>query len=116
MKPSQLLFGIFTFLAMQVIVFQYGQISSLKQEIQISNKMKQIDQDQIRDLLYEISKKNQDVQSIAVTNYVSGVVDSLNKKDYYYEIWHDGFDKGFANKELIDEIDQKSKNEAVVEN
>lgn len=121
MKISQFLFGIFVFLCLQVIVYQYSLINSLKQEMQISNKMKQIDEDQIRDLLYEINKINTDTQTIAVTNYVAGVVDSISKKDYYYEIWHNGFDKGFANKEMIDDMDKKEfitnnneKNESLV--
>jgi hypothetical protein len=121
MKISHFLFGVFVFLCLQIILYQNGLIGSLKQEIQISNKIKQIDEDQIRDLLYEINKINTDTQTIAVTNYVSGVVDSINKKDYYYEIWHNGFDKGFDNKQMIDDMDKKEfitnkndKNESLV--
>lgn len=105
MKISQpwIAFVLFAIFCSQIIIYQNYRIQILSDVVEINKKARQLDQDQIRDLMFEIQSVKSQNQSIAMTNFVAGVVDSINKKDYYSEIWHAGFSQGMQNQFDIDE-------------
>lgn len=87
-------FLIATALGLQVILFQQQQIHTLKQDLYLTQKAKEIEQDQSQDLMYQLVQSKLENSSLATKSYVAGVVESVSKPDRYFEIWHAGYDRG----------------------
>ena len=83
-------------LGLQVILFQYQQIDSLRQDLAIMQKAKEIEQDQSLDLMYQLTQAKLENSSLATKYFVAGVVEAVSKPDRYSEIWHSGYDRGTA--------------------
>lgn len=86
-------------LGLQVMLFQHQQISSLRQELRIVQKSKEIEQDQSQELMFQLTQAKIENSALATKYYVAGVVDAVNKPDHYSEIWHAGYDRGSASQE-----------------
>lgn len=91
-----------------LLVNQYNQINTLKQEINILDKSDNLEKDQIRDLLFQISQNNLEKEAIGVKNYVAGVVDAIDRPDYYKQIWHSGYDRGVSNQKYSELLEAKT--------
>jgi hypothetical protein len=83
-------------LGLQVMFFQYQQIDSLKQDLALTQKAKEIEQDQSQDLMYQLTQAKLENESLATKYFVAGVVEAVSKPDRYAEIWHAGYDRGTA--------------------
>lgn len=105
---SWVIFAIIVLIFGQILYYQNNQISVLREIVKLNEKSEKIDQDQIRDLIYTYQEEQNKNEEIATRNYVAGVVDCINRRDYYTEIWHEGFDSGMQNKRLIEEAEKAS--------
>ena len=83
-------------LGLQVMLFQHQQIDSLKQDLALTQKAKEIEQDQSQDLMYQLTQAKLEDKSLATKYFVAGVVEAVSKPDRYAEIWHAGYDRGTA--------------------
>lgn len=86
-------------LSLQVILFQYQQISSLRQELRITQKAKEIEQDQSQELMFQLSQAKMENSSLSTKYFVAGIVEAVTKPEHYSEIWHAGYDRGAATQE-----------------
>lgn len=86
--------AIVTIFTVQIATAMFFEISSLKRELRISEKAKQISDDQINELMYMVSNLRNEKDSISTQQFVAGVVDSIRNKDNYNAIWHDGYNRG----------------------
>lgn len=81
-------------LSLQVILFQYQQISTLREDLRLSQKSKDIEADQSRDLMNQLTQAKLENSALATRFFVSGVVEAVANPDRYSEIWHAGYDRG----------------------
>lgn len=111
MKNTRL-FGVITGIAVaaigQIALTQHNLITMLKQEISLLERENNIEKEEIRDLLFQLSQNNAEKEAIGVKHYVSGVVDTINKPDYFREIWHSGYDRGSANQQYVDQSKEQT--------
>lgn len=103
---SWVIFAIIALIFGQFLYYQNNQINVLKEIVKLNEKSEKIDQDQIRDLIYLSQEEQNKNEEVATRNYVAGVIDCINRRDYYTEIWHEGFDRGMQNKRLIEEAEK----------
>lgn len=68
--------------------------ASLKFLLQAANKKEQIQDDQIRELIYNSQQMITKTESLKAEGFVAGVLDMLNKPEHYNAIWHDGYNRG----------------------
>lgn len=92
-----------TIFAHMIINYQKS-IWILEQQLSFSEKNNQIEAEQIRDLMYELEKNRAENTRISTTQYISGVLDSLNRKEYFNEIWHAGYDRGSEVQSYADSV------------
>lgn len=69
---------------------------------ELDAKSKQIDQDQIRDLLYELQNLKNEKSIFSSASFAAGIIEGINKKDQYDKIWHSGYERGTENQMLSD--------------
>lgn len=105
---SWVIFAVVALIFGQVLYYQNNQINVLREIVKLNEKSEKIDQDQIRDLIYVSQEEQNKNEEIATRNYVAGVIDCINRRDYYTEIWHEGFDRGMQNKRLIEEAEKSA--------
>lgn len=67
--------------------------SQLKQALQLADQKYDIANDQIRDLLYTIQDKNIENSDVKQAGYIAGVLDGMNQRENYMEIWHAGYNR-----------------------
>ena len=103
---SLILIAVFSFVSWEIFCYQNNQIKVLKEFVEINKKSQEINEDEIRDLICAVQEEKNKNEGIATRNYVAGILDGVNKKDYYAEIWHKGFDSGIQNKILIGESEK----------
>ena len=89
--------------AAQFIIYQNYKIEHLNDFARFSEKARQIDQDQIRDLMYSLQNARIEKEAANTAGFVAGVIDATNRKDVYSEIWHSGYSRGSENQILMDE-------------
>lgn len=72
-----------------------------------------IQDDSIRELIAALQQANYKNETIRSEGYVSGVVDAVNKPNYYADIWHKGYDRGASVQEEVMKVglNQESPNE-----
>jgi hypothetical protein len=92
----------------QIALTQHNLITMLKQEISLLERENNIEKEEIRDLLFQLSQNKTEKEAIGVKHYVSGVVDTINKPDYFREIWHSGYDRGSANQQYVDQSKEQT--------
>lgn len=95
------LFGIY-------YITSQSEIRMLEQRVELGNKACEIADNQIRDLMYENQKVAQEKESSKTISYVAGAIDaSVQRPDYYREIWHRGYDQGSEVKQELAESEEK---------
>jgi hypothetical protein len=107
MKNSTVCWVLVVFAIFQFAIFQNYEINRLHQEIRLAQQAKQIDSDQIRDLMYTLTNSKMEQESIGNRQFVAGVVEAVTKPDHYSEIWHNGYDRGTAIQQYADSLDKK---------
>jgi hypothetical protein len=95
-------------LLLQVIVGQYIMLSRYSYELQITDRARSIDKDQISDLMYQLDQLRDQQDGVAERNFVAGVTAAITKPDYYNEIWHAGYDRGSAVTIAANEVEKQS--------
>lgn len=85
---------VFTVLSLQVSVGMFLENLSLKKELRLSEKSKQICTDQIGELMHVVNTLQLEKDMSSTQHFVAGVLETLKNKDYYSEIWHDGYYRG----------------------
>lgn len=90
-----------------VVINYQKENSDLKREIVLIQKAKDIESDQVRDLMYSLQNEQSKNESIASRNFVHGVVEALNRPDYYQKIWHAGYTRGTDTQMLADKLTNK---------
>lgn len=95
--------GIVSICAAQFIIYQNYKIENLNDLARFSEKARQIDQDQIRDLMYSMQNTKIEKEAANSAGFVAGAIDATNRKDVYSEIWHSGYARGSENQILMDE-------------
>jgi len=87
---------VFTFFFAQSCIFLLFENASLKRELRISEKSKDLADDQINDLEYALSNLRNEKDTVATRSFVAGIVEVLgkDKKEYLNAVWHDGYDRG----------------------
>lgn len=106
MKSYQISFvsSVLLFLALQVVLYQYFYINRLEQEVRLAQKAKDIDSDNIRDILYELNQAKTENQFLGSKQFVAGVVEAIAKPERYSEIWHSGYDRGASVQQYADQV------------
>ena len=95
--------GIVSLCAAQFIIYQNYKIENLNDLVRFGEKARQIDQDQIRDIMYSLQNAKIEKESANSAGFVAGIIDATNRKDVYSEIWHSGYSRGSENQILMDE-------------
>lgn len=80
----------------QISVFQWCEIGSLKRELRLAEAAKGIADDQIRELSMALDRVCSQSESVAVKNFVHGVVEAINRPDHFKSVWHDGYNQGMT--------------------
>lgn len=84
-----------TVLLVQVIVAQYAYNQTLRAKIDLLDTNRQLATDQIRDLMYEVDQARDRAASVGTREYITGAVAAITKPDYYDQIWHAGYSRGY---------------------
>lgn len=108
-NPWMIVCAVTTVLTLQVATAMFFEISSLKRELRLAEKSKQIADDQIDELMYMVSNLRNEKDSISTQQFVAGVVDTINNKDYYNSVWHDGYNRGSNVAEYTTRIEIENK-------
>jgi hypothetical protein len=90
----------------QVIVTQWTWIEHLKQQVELVNQAKNIESDQVRDLMMQLSSAKSDASAAGTQHFVSGVMAAIQSPDHYSEIWHAGYDRGSDVENYIATLDK----------
>lgn len=91
----------------QVVVFQQMRISALQIDNGIHQQARKLEGETIRDLMYEMEQLRNAGDYQHQRGYVSGVVDTVNRPDYYSSIWHSGYSRGTEVQKYADALEQK---------
>lgn len=92
------------FFSLQVMFAMYFEISRLNFRLELAEKSKSIATDQIDELMYIVTNLRTEKESTGTQSFVAGVVEAVEKKDYYNAIWHDGYNRGGAVAQYASEI------------
>jgi hypothetical protein len=79
---------------LQIAVYQWCEIGSLKRELRLMSTAKEIADDQISELSTAFERVCSERDSVAVKNFVHGVVEAINRPDHFKSVWHDGYNQG----------------------
>lgn len=94
-------------LLLQIIVSQHSAITALRQDNILHKQARDLESETIRDLMYELDQLRLSANLQHHRGYVAGVVDSVNKPDYYSEVWHSGYSRGTEVQKYVDSLDSK---------
>lgn len=83
-----------TTLAGHMYLYSTSRIEMLEGTVELSEKARRIESDQVRDLMYVLQQEKQENSVIESRAFVAGVVDALQRPDHHQKIWHDGYDRG----------------------
>lgn len=88
--------------------YQHSYIKRLEQEIRLAQQAKNIDNDNIRDILHELSQVKMESEATSSRQFVAGVIEAITKPERYSEIWHSGYDRGVSVQQYADQIGVKT--------
>lgn len=91
-KTIAAVFFLFSFL--QIGIYQWTEIQSLRREIRLVTEAKNILEDQTRDLSMSVAKLMAENESAATKNFVLGVVSANKSPELWNRVWHDGYERG----------------------
>lgn len=96
-------------LLLQIIVSQHNAISTLQHDNILHQQARALESETIRDLMYELEQLQLTTNLQHHRGYVSGVIDSVNKPDYYSDVWHSGYSRGAEVQKYVDTLDYKER-------
>lgn len=109
-KPVYALLGIcLASVAIHYYIYSENKVERLESVIEYSDRAREIADDQIRDLMYELKIAKSESEMVGTRNYVSGVVETLSRPEHYEQIWHDGYDRGTEVQILASSVDKKTR-------
>lgn len=79
---------------LQIGIYQWTEIQSLRREVRLLENAKDILEDQTRELAMSVSNLTAESEASATRNFVLGVMAASKNPDYYNSVWHDGYDRG----------------------
>jgi hypothetical protein len=91
----------------QVIVAQHITISGLQSQLEYAKSACRLSGDQISDMMYQLSQLQDERNFERTQNYIAGVVDTIDRRDEFSAIWHDGYSRGTAIQQYAAELDAK---------
>lgn len=91
------------------IIYSQNQIQSLRQVITLLDTSKQIEVDNVRDLIYSNQLLNQKLENKNTASYVAGIIDATQRPDHHNEIWHDGYNRGTETQIMVQESENSQK-------
>lgn len=106
---SGMLIIMFTGLALQIIVAQWTEITSLRRELRLLQTARTINQDQVAELTYTLQQMRTEQTVSGQKDYVAGIVAALTQpnENLYGAIWHDGYDRGTAVQAASDAVESR---------
>jgi len=84
-------------------LYSTHKVETLKQTVELSEKARQIENDQVRDLMYALQQEKDKNIAIQTQSFVAGVLDAIENKDRYQQVWHAGYDRGTEVQMLADQ-------------
>ena len=91
---------------LQIITTQYGTIAHLRQRLEFVQDAHRIEMSQIADLQYQLEQVRDQANAAETAGFVSGVVDAIQRRDYYTEIWHSGYTRGTEVQQYANQLDR----------
>lgn len=86
----------------------HATVTSLRDQLRISESSNRIASDQIGDLTYQLLQRNSEKEFTGMREFVAGAVDALRRPEYYNEVWHAGYDRGAAVEQYARALDIKN--------
>lgn len=68
------------------------------QLVEILKRESKIQDDQIRELTYELVNVTRDLEHAQTKGHVEGILSFMARPEYYSEVWHSGYDRGYDTK------------------
>ena len=96
----------------QVIVTQYAVITSQRTELSFMRTSGRISEDQISDMMYELSKLRAELETNSTQQFIAGVAAAIERRDEFNAIWHAGYDRGSATQQYVNDLDRADKTAA----
>lgn len=81
-------------ISVHIQIHTHNRTLILEESVKLVEQARKIEHDEVRDLMYMLQDEKGRSESVATTSFVAGVVDTLNRPEYYQEIWHSGYDRG----------------------
>lgn len=80
--------------ALQLGIYQWTEVQSLRREIRLLQQAKDILEDQAGDLALTVARLTSESESMATRQFVLGAMAAGKNPDYYSGVWHDGYNRG----------------------
>ena len=90
-------------LALHFGIYAFTKADSLQMQLNIAQQKEKIDNDQIRDLLYQTKDQEREKDSAKAQGYLAGIMEGIIRKDYWSQVWHEGYNRGSEVREQIAE-------------
>lgn len=87
-------FGALALVTTQICIAMFFEVSSLKRELRITEKSKELAEDQIDELMYVVGTLRNEKDVVSTKQFVAGVLEAIDKKEYLSSVWHEGYDRG----------------------
>ena len=97
-----------TVILLQVIVAQHHALMTARANNDLHAQARDIEREMIRDLMYQLEQEKFGNELQQQRGYVAGVVDAVNRRDYFSEIWHSGYSRGVEVEQYANEIGVKT--------
>jgi len=90
-------------LAAHYCFYIYQKTDQLEMQLRLASQKERIDNDQIRDLIYDKIDLVREKDSMKAQGYVAGLLDGIKRENYWNEVWHDGYNRGSEIRQQIAE-------------
>lgn len=99
---NKILIGLFIF-SVQLLVLQQFRVNSLHEQLSLTEKAKEIQDDQVNELTYQIYRLQTETQQAETRQFISGVVSTIKNdpRENYSGIWHDGYNRGLEQQKEV---------------
>lgn len=87
----------------QLLLLQQFKINNLNEQLSLTQKAKEIQDDQVNELTYQIYKIQMEHENESTKNFIAGVVATIKNdpNKFYNGIWHDGYNAGLEQEKEI---------------
>jgi len=102
-------FGLVSLFSLQTAFFTYFENSVLRREIRLLERSRDLANDQINELFYTVDTLRSEKDSTATRQFVAGVIEAIQNKEYLTSVWHDGYDRGTSVISYTSQKEEKGK-------